>query len=138
VKLHRFLIVPAAALIMVLAGSCTSSPGSAGKSSTLAGPAARTDSVAEDVQVIKIQGTDALRFSPSSLVLKPGRVRVVFTVAGKKPQTFTSRVLGADSGIVSAGETVTVDLEIPKPGKYPFYSAFHEKQGMKGVLLARG
>jgi hypothetical protein len=94
---------------VILAASCTSSPDDGDKASS----AAVTDSIAADVQVLKIQGNDALRFRPSSVVVKPGRVRVIFTVAGKTPQTFTSTVLRADSGNVPAARQLPLTSWFP-------------------------
>jgi plastocyanin len=93
--------------------------------------------VAADVQVLRVQGDDALRFKPSSLVVRPGRIRVIFTVAGNLPQTFTSTALRIDSGNVPAGHTATLDGMVPAPGKYSFYSAYHQKQGMTGTIIAK-
>jgi plastocyanin len=79
-----------------------------------------------------------LRFTPSSVTVKPGRVRLIFTVAGKTPQTFTSRALQVDSGNVPAGHSVTLELMIPHTGKYRFYSTYHKMQGMIGTIIAQG
>ena len=83
-----------------------------------------------------MQGTDALRFTPSSVTVKPGRVRLIFTVTGKTPQTFTSRALQVDTGNVPAGHSVTLELMVPHPGKYRFYSTYHKMQGMTGTIVA--
>jgi plastocyanin len=84
--------------------------------------------VAADIQVRHVQGTDTLRFSPSRITIKPGTVRLTFTVTGKLPQTFTSRALRVDS--------VTLNLMVPRPGKYAFYSTYHKQQGMRGIIIA--
>jgi plastocyanin len=94
-------------------------------------------SIAPGVQVIHVQGNDALQFAPSSVAVKPGRVRLVFTVVGKTPQTFTSKALKVDSGNVLAGHSATIELVVPGPGKYAFYSAYHKAQGMTGTIIAK-
>jgi plastocyanin len=83
-----------------------------------------------------VQATDGLRFTPSSLTVKPGTVRLTFTVAGKLPQTFTSRALQVDSGNVPAGHTIILELIVPHSGKYRFYSIYHKAQGMTGTIIA--
>jgi plastocyanin len=92
---------------------------------------------APGVQVMHVQADDALRFTPATVVVKPGRVRLVFDVKGKMPQTFTSRVLNADSGMVAGGHSATFELIIPHIGRYSFYSAYHKKQGMIGRIVAK-
>jgi plastocyanin len=88
------------------------------------------------VQTVRIAASDSLTFAPSTVAIKTGHVQVVMTVTGKLPQSFTSPVLGVDSGAVFPGHSVTVDIQVPRAGKYAFYSAYHQKQGMKGVLVA--
>lgn len=110
-------------------GSTQSGPASPGTRST-------APAVAPGVQVRHVQGTDALRFTPSSVTVKPGRVRLIFTVTGKTPQTFTSRALQVDTGNVPAGHSVTLELMVPHPGKYRFYSTYHKMQGMTGTIVA--
>jgi plastocyanin len=53
------------------------------------------------------------------------------------PQTFTSTALNADSGVVMGGQNATLQVIVPKPGKYRFYSTYHKQQGMKGILVAQ-
>jgi plastocyanin len=72
------------------------------------------------------------------VTVKPGRVHLTFTVTGKLPQTFTSRALQVDSGNVPAGHSITLDLIVPHPGKYRFYSTYHKTQGMIGIIVAEG
>jgi plastocyanin len=120
----------------MLAAGCTSSGSTHSVSNPGTGPGATTGSIAPDVQVRQVQATDGLRFTPSSLTVKPGRVRLTFTVTGKLPQTFTSRALQVDSGNVPAGHTITLDLIVPRPGKYHFYSTYHKTQGMTGTIVA--
>jgi plastocyanin len=95
------------------------------------------DSAGLPAQVVKLQGNDSLRFIPATLVVKPGRVQLVFTVTGKQSQTFSSRALNVDSGNVPPGHTVTLDVMAPGPGKYAFYSAYHKKQGMIGKIIVQ-
>jgi plastocyanin len=93
--------------------------------------------MALDVQVVKVQGNHALHFTPSSVAVNTGRVRLLFTVVGKRPQTFTSTALRVDSGNVPAGASVTLDLIVPRPGKYAFFSAYYKTEGMTGTILAK-
>jgi plastocyanin len=101
------------------------------------GTTANSPDMVTPAQVVRISGDDSLRFSPASLTVKPGPLRLVFTATGKMPQTLSSPTLLMDSGNVPAGHTVTIDVLIPRPGKYRFYSAYHKKQGMTGKIIAR-
>jgi len=77
-----------------------------------------------------------LRFSPATIRVRPGLVRLVLTVEGRQPQTFTSSALRVDTGHVGGGETRTVDVVVPRAGTYRFVSTYHQRQGMRGTLVA--
>lgn len=130
--------VPIALLVVVLTADCSSLTDSQTRAdnpkTTLT---TSTTPMVPGAQVVKVQGNDALRFTPSRVAVKPGPVRLVFTVVGKNPQTFTSPALKVDSGNVPAGTSVTLDVIVPRPGKYAFYSAYHKRQGMTGTIVAK-
>ena len=145
VRYQRFAIcLTASTIALSLLGCSSNDAGQNSKTSRPNQSPAALRSAQEDqevragtVQVVKIQANDSLRFTPATLVVRPGRVRLIFTVTGRQPQTFSSRALNADSGNVLAGHTATIDLVAPAPGKYAFYSAYHRKQGMVGKMLVR-
>ena len=76
-----------------------------------------------------------MRFTPASINVKPGRVRLVFTVTGKVPHTFTSPTLHADSGNVPPGQEKSMDMIVPQPGTYPFWCVYHKNEGMTGSII---
>jgi plastocyanin len=86
--------------------------------------------------VVHVSATDALRFSPATIRVRPGLVRLVFDVQGPKPQTFTSSALRVDTGHVGGGETRTFDVVVPRAGKYRFVSTYHQREGMRGTIVA--
>jgi plastocyanin len=110
--------------------------GCTSKSSAPRAARSKAPSIAADVQVIRIDTDDALHFQPSSVTVKPGRVRLIFTVAGRMPHTFSSPALNVDSGNVQPGQSKTLDLNVPTPGTYPFACAYHRSQGMTGTIIA--
>jgi plastocyanin len=123
----------------MLAAGCSSSDGTnSGSRPPGTGSSAAGASIAPGVQVRQLQATDALRFSPPAVTVKSGRVRLTFTVTGKLPETFTSRALQVDTGNVPAGHSITIELIVPHPGRYIFYSAYHKAQGMTGTIVAEG
>jgi plastocyanin len=120
----------------LLVSGCSSSSGHTA-ASPQAAPSTIGPSLPAGAQVVYVQASDALKFEPASLSLKPGPVRVIFTVTGHLPQTFSSRALGMDSGNVPAGGTVTIQFLVSAPGKYDFYSSYHQKQGMTGTITVK-
>ena len=125
------------ALFSVAGSVACSGPKSAdNKASTPTSSLIRPAGVDDATQVIRLKGGDSLKFDPAVIRVKPGRVRIVFVATGKQPQNFTALGLNANSGNVPAGTSATLELLVPKPGKYPFYNAYYQEQGMKGKIVA--
>jgi plastocyanin len=119
-------------ILTAVASACTTTKSPAQKTR----PSQSTALPAADIQLVHIEGGDGLRFSPATVTIKPGAVRIVFAVVGRMPHTFTSRALNVDSGNVPPGHSKTIDFIVPRPGKYSFYSSY-EKQRMTGTLIAK-
>jgi plastocyanin len=130
-----------AAILLILlsvgaSAACSGSNSPSAKESASLLASARPADTQPGTQVVQLKGSDSLKFTPAVIHVKPGLVRIVFTAAGKQSLNFTSLRLNANSGNVPAGRTVTVELMIPKAGKYPFYDAYHKEQGMTGKIIA--
>jgi plastocyanin len=132
----------AGVLVVGLVSGCTSSP-TEPHSAAPSGPnAATSGTVAPSAlpgadQTVRITAGDDLKFSPHSVSVRPGRVRVILTVSGSLPQTFTAPSLNVDTGVVQPGKVATIDVNVARPGKYEFFSAYHKTQGMRGVLVVK-
>lgn len=133
----------AALLAGCSAGSGSDSAGTPGATSgtgSTAATAAPTDaaptgSAAADgeVQVVKVTGTKQITFAPDRITVRPGRVRVEFTVPkGSAPHSFTVADLGVDTGVFD-GDTKTVEFTVAKPGTYTYICTVHPS--MTGQLV---
>src|SRR5580698_6733761 len=121
-RITRFLAAGAVAAAFAVAG-CGSgaSPGAA-----------------QQVQHVTITGTSALRFTPMTVHVRPGTVRVTLADMGAYPHNVvipalhvTSRTVTGDPGAGSVSFTVT----FPRPGRYPFHCQYHQSAGMVGGFV---
>jgi plastocyanin len=101
--------------------------------------------VASDVggvqQVVLRTGVD-LRFSPSTIIVHPGRVRIVLVNtaqpgAGPPHDLQASKVPGADVPLTAAGHTQSTTFTAPAPGTYTFVCSIHAAQGQTGKLIVK-
>jgi plastocyanin len=101
--------------------------------------------VASDVggvqQIVVRSGTD-LRFTPSTLVVHQGRVRIVLVNtsqpgAGPPHNMLVSGLPGVDVPLTSAGQTHSVTFTAPAPGTYSFVCSIHAAQGQTGKLIVK-
>ncbi|GAC1317367.1 MAG: hypothetical protein NVSMB2_10990 [Chloroflexota bacterium] len=93
-------------------------------------------------QTLTVQGTDSLKFEPSTLTVKAGQpVTLTFSNTGQTlhdwslAQGAAQPVKIAAAGGQSASGTFTID----RPGTYTFICSVpgHEAAGMKGTLTAQ-
>lgn len=105
------------------------------------GTATATPAAGGVQQVVVRSGTD-LRFNPSTIIVHPGRVRVVL-VNSAKPGAgppHNLQVTGLPGAFVpdtSAGYTSSVTFTAPAPGTYQFVCTIHAAQGQTGKLIVR-
>jgi plastocyanin len=90
-------------------------------------------------QITMTTGVD-LRFHPATLVVHPGRVRLVLenvpTNGGGPPHNVVfSNLPGADVPLTEAGRTTSVVFTAPAPGTYNFVCTIHQAQGQTGKLV---
>lgn len=106
-----------------------------------AGACARVPSTAAaHVQRITVKATNALRFVPSTLVVRTGTVDITLVDTGAYPHDLHVPGLHAVSKTVtgfSGQRTTHLVLRIAKPGRYPFYCDYHSTAGMVGTIVAR-
>ena len=96
-----------------------------------------TASAVAGVQQVTIDAGDDFRFHPSTVVVHPGRVRVILHHTGTgAPHDWSLTGLPKDFvPLVSAGQTGQVTFVAPPPGRYPFVCTMHAAQGMSGTLV---
>ncbi len=93
-------------------------------------------------QVRVITGVD-LRFHPSTIVVHPGRVRIILvndTGKGVGPphDLDVLGIPGAAVPLAQPRQTREVTFTAPSPGRYRFVCTIHAKQGQTGTLVVRG
>jgi plastocyanin len=107
-------------------------------------PGTGTATVADDgvQQVIVKTGVD-LRFDPSTIVVHPGRVRIVLVNTAAKGAgpvhnlTFSGLPDADDVPDVQAGYAASATFVAPAPGTYSFVCTIHASQGQTGKLIVR-
>jgi plastocyanin len=133
-----FVLVAALATVLLTAAGCAREP------SVNARPHLGTGTASEvaGVQQITLRSGLDLRFTPSTIVVHPGTVRLILVntaKAGAGPPhniTFaglpTANIPDTDAGLQSS-----VTFVAPAPGKYSFVCTIHARQGQTGTLIVR-
>ena len=94
------------------------------------------------VQQIEVRSGVDLRFHPSTLVVHPGRVRIVLVNtsqpgAGPPHDLQLTNLPGVDVPLTAAGHTQSVTFTAPAPGTYSFVCSIHAAQGQSGKLIVK-
>jgi len=133
-RAHRVPAWAAAVLVLLAAAACSNSQAPAAR-----GPHTGTVSAStvDGVQEVRIEATDGFRFRPATIVVHPGKVRVVLVNVGKgAPHNLQVRGFPADFvPLASAGQTEAATFTAPSPGTYTFVCTLHIKEGMTGKLV---
>lgn len=89
------------------------------------------------VQVVTIEVDDELRFRPSVVEMRPGKLAIRLHNSGTTPHTL--RFTATDRGIssVDGGQTREATFTAAAPGTYSFVCTFHERLGMTGSVIVR-
>jgi plastocyanin len=88
----------------------------------------------DGVQSATLKGTDRLRFEPSTVNAKPGKIRLVLTVTGGIPHNLeVDGVSGAAIPNVAGHDSATVDFTVAAAGRYQLICTYHP--AMRGVLV---
>jgi plastocyanin len=99
-----------------------------------------TASVSGAVQTITVTTGNDYRFHPSTLVVHPGRVRVILknTARDGAPHNLQVTDFPADFvPLVGARGTSTATFVAPAPGTYVFVCTIHVRQGQTGKLVVK-
>jgi len=105
-------------------------------------PGTATASPVGGVQQIVVTTGNDLRFHPSTLVVHPGRVRIVLENApaggSGPPHNITfSGLPGANIPDTYADHSSSVTFTAPAPGTYNFVCTIHAAQGQTGKLIVK-
>lgn len=101
-----------------------------------------TASVQAGVQTVTMTSGVDLRFHPSTVVVRPGLVRIVLVNtakpgAGPPHDVVFNGLPAADVPLAVAGQTQSVTFTAPAPGTYSFVCSIHARQGQSGKLVVR-
>ena len=95
---------------------------------------------ASGAQVITIDTTNALRFSPAIIDAHVGTVRVTLHNIGSYPHNISVTSLHRTSSSVSGdlgAQTTTTTFTFTKPGTYAFICTYHYTAGMRGKFVIK-
>jgi plastocyanin len=95
------------------------------------------------VQQVRITTGVDLRFHPSTIVVRPGKVRIILVNttgrgAGPPHNLDVTGIPGAFVPLTQFGETRQVTFTAPSPGRYRFVCTIHANQGQTGTLVVTG
>jgi plastocyanin len=96
-----------------------------------------------DVQNVVISTGRGYRFTPSTITVHPGKVRItltnVSTDSSGAPHDWLLTGFPADFvPLTQPGQAHTIEFTAPAPGTYQFYCTIHVNQGQTGKLVVLG
>jgi plastocyanin len=143
--LRRGMIAGAMAAALAVAGCGGSSTPSSSAAQTPAthapathAPVTHAPASSAAGQRVTITGTNALRFTPMTVHVHTGKVRITLKDMGAYPHDIvipelkvTSRTVTGDPG----GAQVTFTVTFAHAGRYAFHCQYHASAGMTGVFV---
>ncbi len=96
-----------------------------------------TASSTDGVQQVTITTDQSYRFSPSTITVHPGKVRIVLRHDGTgAPHDWSLQGFPDDYvPLVTPGQQKSVEFTAPAPGTYTFICTIHVAQGQTGTLI---
>jgi plastocyanin len=137
---QRGLGAGAIAGVVTLAGcGGSSSPAASGSGSAgSAGSSASGGAAAAAGQHVTIVGNSSLRFSPMTVHLHTGTVKITLKDMGSYPHDIVIPALGVTSKTVTGdlgSGSVSFLVTFHHQGRYPFHCQYHQSAGMVGVFV---
>jgi plastocyanin len=124
--LRRVTVAATAVGAVAMAGcGSVSSSGSAGAASAAG-------------QRVTIEGNNSLQFTPMTVHVHAGTVRIALKDMGAYPHNLVIPSLHATSPTVTGdpgGATARFTVNFPHAGRYPFHCQYHQSAGMTGVFV---
>ena len=131
--------VTAAAVLVMVAGCQRQSPRFSGSKAPASVPAINAVTDAAGNQTVTLQMTDLLRFVPSTVNVKAGKITVTLNNAGGDPHQFEVPSLNVSTGNIPGHTSKVVTFTIPTgTGSYAFDCAYHTSEHMVGALTVAG
>ncbi|GAA3386912.1 hypothetical protein GCM10020369_27400 [Cryptosporangium minutisporangium] len=123
----------ASALLSVLAVGACSGGGPAGDPSESPTTMASATVGANGMQEITVTGDDQLRYEPSVIKAKPGKLRITLRTTGGTPHDLEVRPVKINTGLVSKDQERSIEVTLSR-GRYDFVCTFHLTSNMVGVI----
>jgi plastocyanin len=91
------------------------------------------------VQQVTIKAGDEYRFNPSTIIVHPGKVRIVLVHTGTgAPHDWQLSGFPADFvPLTPGGQRRSAEFVAPSPGRYQFVCTIHARQGQRGTMIVR-
>jgi plastocyanin len=128
---RRALLVLSVLSAVLLASGCSSD------ARDIAAPAPSTTGTAvaggDGVQTITVTGDDQMRFQPSVIKAKPGKLRITLRTIGGTPHDLQVQPSKINTGLVAKGQERSLDVTLAS-GRYDFICTFHVTSNMVGVI----
>jgi plastocyanin len=133
--LRRGMTAGAVAAALAVAGCGGSSTPSSSAAQT---PATHAPTSSASGQQVTITGTNSLRFSPMTVHVHAGKVRITLMDMGAYPHNIVIPELKVTSPTVTGdpgGAQATFTVTFAHPGRYAFHCQYHASAGMTGVFV---
>ena len=129
-----------AVAVLVAAGGCQrQSPRFDPHDVASAAPAVTAKVDASGDQSVTPQMTDLLRFVPSDVLVRPGRITVTLVNVGGDPHQFEIPSLDVSTGNIPGHASTSITFTVPKGvATYDFDCAYHTSEHMVGTLSVQG
>ncbi|MFG1920445.1 cupredoxin domain-containing protein [Cryptosporangium sp. NPDC048952] len=124
--------VISAALSVLVVGAC-SNGGPGGDANEVPTTMATATAGADGVQTVTVTGDDQLRYEPSVIKAKPGKLRITLRTIGGTPHDLEVRPAKINTGLVSKDQERSVEVTLSR-GRYDFVCTFHLTSNMVGVI----
>lgn len=140
----RGMVAAGAALSALAIAGCGGSSAPAAGSSAPAGSSASSPAAGQSGQAgqsgesVTITGNEALRFSPMTVHVRTGKVRITLKDMGAYPHNIVIPGLKVTSPTVTGapgGLQKSFSVTFPHPGRYAFRCQYHASSGMVGVFV---
>lgn len=134
--LTRLALGTLAAAPIAVAAACGSS---AGTDDPGPGPDQVTVTAGADgVQAVDVDADDQFRFTPDTIRVSVGKVRITLHNTGHTPHNMLFRTLDdAALPTTNGGESQVLDFTVSTPGEYQFVCSLHEQVGQTGTLIVK-
>jgi plastocyanin len=120
-----------AAVALVLLPGC----GGGGDEAAPAEPEEAAAQAPDGSQLIEMTADDSYDFVPAVVSAAPGTVTIELTNTGRIPHNLVFDDLEPEITNINGGETLSVTVEVPEPGRYRFTCTYHLAQNMVGELV---